>query len=95
MGILDEDIEAFDAKQSDEEFKEAVLAHGAPTEQEFACYQKAIKKLARKSKSSEYDAFRNVGDEEIIDLLVDAGIEEERAEDIINACATRWKPSDL
>lgn len=72
-GILDEDIEAVEAKQSREEFVEAVIEHGTPTEQEFACYQKAITKLAKRSKSSEYDAFMNVEDEEIILLIIKAG----------------------
>lgn len=95
MGILDEDIEAVEAKQSDEEFVEAVIEHGTPTEQEFACYQKAITKLAKRSKSSEYDTFMNVEDEEIILLLIKQGLDKYRAEDILGQCAHRWKPTDL
>lgn len=95
MGILDEDIEAVESKQSDKEFVEAVIEHGTPTEQEFACYQKAITKLAKRSKSSEYDTFMNVEDEEIILLLIKQGLDKYRAEDILGQCAHRWKPTDL
>lgn len=95
MGILDEDIEAFEAKQSYEEFVEAVLECGTPTEQEFACYQKAITRLAKRSKSSEQDTFMNVEDEEIILLLIKQGLDKYRAEDILDLCAHRWKPTDL
>lgn len=94
MGILDEVIEAVEEKQSHEEFIEAVLEHGVPTAAEFESYKKAITTLAKEQQVSEYEAFRTVDDGEIIDLLSNDGIDEERAEDIIDACATRWKPTD-
>jgi hypothetical protein len=95
MGILDEDIEAVENRQSGEEFKEAIREFGEPTEHEFACYQNAITTLARRTNNSEYDTFMSVEDGEIIDLLTDEGIEDDRAEDILDQCAQRWKPRDL
>ncbi|HNC84629.1 MAG TPA: hypothetical protein PK999_16375 [Nitrospira sp.] len=50
MGILDDDIEAVEEKQSREEFIEAVIDFCTPTDQEFLCYQKAINRLAKKIK---------------------------------------------
>jgi hypothetical protein len=94
MGILDDDIEALEAKQSEEELKEEVMEYGEPTEHEFACYQKAITKLAKRSKSSEYDIYMSVEDEEIMALLIKQGIDKNRADDILSPCAKRWKPTD-
>lgn len=95
MGILDEVIEAVEERLAYEDFIEAVLEHGAPTEPEFEIYQRAIATLAQERQISEYEAFRTVDDWEIVDLLCNDNIDEERAEDIINACAIRWKPTDL
>lgn len=95
MGILDGDIEAVEAKQSYDELLESAREHCAPTEEEFACYQKAITQLAKRSKSSEYDTFMNIENEDIIVLLIKQGIGEIRADDILRQCADRWKPTDL
>lgn len=95
MGIFDEDQASANEAISRAALVDAVREFGEPGEHEFIAYRQAIQDLAKRHQCAEYDAFANVEDGEIVTLLIQQGISESRAWDILDQCAERWKPGSL